>query len=99
MKMFSSIFGRVLPLVFCVTSALAAESLLISDLRLFDSATNNEPILVAQSGRGCCVLRASSIKCAYTSKQYCEAQAKNAGVAFEFYQGKSCRETRGCPAR
>ena len=89
--------GRIL--VFCVTSAFASAAFPQSQSQLLRGVETTEPILIAQSERGCCVLKTSHVKCAYTIKKYCEAQAKSAGVTFEFHDGTSCREIKSCPSR
>ena len=58
-----------------------------------------EQLLAQRSERGCCVLHKSRPKCASTPEKYCKKQAEKAGVSFDFYKGKSCREIKQCPKR
>lgn len=99
MKMFLIKISTVFLHVFFVNSAFAFEAPSQSESQLFREVNKTEGIVIAQSERGCCVLRTSRVKCAYTGKQYCKVQAKNAVVKFEFHQGTSCREISSCPAR
>lgn len=99
MKMFFSIVSTSLLLLFCVSSAFALEAPSQSESQMFRDVNRLEGIVIAKSERGCCVQRTSRVKCAYSDKRYCEAQAKKLDVTFEFYEGTSCRKIESCPER
>lgn len=99
MKSFLIIVGSGLLLAFYVCSTIALEAPPQSEQLLFGGVNNTDEIVIAQLERGCCVLRMSRVKCVYTSKQYCEAQASKGSVNFEFHKGTSCREITSCPSR
>lgn len=99
MRMLKIMIATSLILVFSITLAFQSDALSQSQSKVLRGPETTVPILIAQSDRGCCVLQTSRVKCAYTSRQYCEAQAQSAGVKFKFHKGKSCREIESCPAR
>ena len=96
MKSLFNIVGMGLLLSFGASTSIALEA---PGQAMSQLPFKVEITAIAQSDRGCCVIHGNDVRCAYTSSQYCEVQAKKAGVRFDFHKGTSCRKIKSCPAR
>ena len=62
-----------------------------------DASSPTQLVTPDDSDRGCCVLLANPVQCAYANRGYCRKLATEKSIQFEFYKDIQCRNVAQCP--